>query len=186
MEYFDDFFYDIENFQRNFLEKIRKEMEALNEAIRSGELKGQWDLKEIDEPNMKGYIIQGYYNSDNTLDPMNPLESLRPYPIRPKRPLPQKPSLTEVREPLTDVYEDKKSVKICVELPGVEKEDIQLNVTKDEAEIKAKKFYKTLKLPTADVDAEKISASYKNGVLEAIIPKKKMEKNEKTKKIQIE
>ena len=185
MDYFDEIFFDMGHFQKNFLEKMRKEMEAINKAVATGELKGNWDIKEINEPNMKGYIIRGHYSSDSPTEMTSPLESSRPHPLKPKRPFKPKPSLSEEREPLSDVYEDKKSVKICVELPGVEKDDIQLNISDGKAEIKAKKFYKTLDLPTKDVDPDKITASYKNGVLEAIVPKKELTKNDK-KKIKID
>ncbi len=185
MDYFDEIFFDIDRFQKVFFEKMRKEMEAINKAVATGELKGNWDIKEINEPNMKGYIIYGHHSSDSPTEITSPLESSRPHPRRPKRPFQPKPSLSEVREPLADVYEDKKSVKICVELPGVEKDDIQLNVSNGKVEIKAKKFYKTLDLPTKDVDPDKITASYKNGVLEATVPKKELTKNDK-KKVKID
>jgi HSP20 family molecular chaperone IbpA len=184
MDYFDEIFFDMDIFQKNFFEKIRREMDAINNAVKTGELKGNWDVKEISEPNMRGYIIYGHYDADLPTEIKSPLESSRPHPIKPKRPLRPEPSLTEVREPLSDVYEDKEFVKVCVELPGVEKNDIQLNVSNGKAEIKAKKFYKILDLPTNNVDPEKIKASYKNGVLEATIPKKKLKKSDK-KKIKI-
>jgi len=79
------------------------------------------------------------------------------------------------------------NARAYVELPGVEKNDIQLDVTDGRAEVKAKNFHKVLDLPTKDVEFEKASANYKNGVLEVIIPKtKKTAREEKKKTIKIE
>ena len=91
----------------------------------------------------------------------------------PKRPFEvSEKALKEIREPLTDVFDEDKAVKIYVELPGEEKDDVQLNVTEGKVAVKAKKFYKMIEVPTSNVDVEKVSSKYKNGVLEVTIPKK--------------
>ncbi len=83
------------------------------------------------------------------------------------------------REPLTDIIEDKDTVRIIVEMPGVEKEDIDLNVEDRSLEIQVdkegRKFSKKLELPCA-VDADSTKASYKNGVLENHIEENVTEK----------
>jgi HSP20 family protein len=142
-----------------------KEMEALDEAIRSGKLEGEWDIKPIEEPGVKGYVARGRFQFGKS----QPLKL--PKQIK-----------DEVREPLTDVFEDKDSVKLYVELPGAEKDDIQLNVTDGHVEIKAKNFYKTIDLPTKDVESDKAVANYKNGVLEVTIPKMKKSATEEQKR----
>ena len=71
------------------------------------------------------------------------------------------------REPMVDVMEEKEGYKIFAELPGVEKDDIKLDVAEDSIEISTKddkKFYKMIPLDST-VDAESTKASYKNGVL---------------------
>ena len=91
----------------------------------------------------------------------------------PKRPFEvSEKALKEIREPLTDVFEEDKAVKIYVELPGEEKDDIQLNVTEGKVEVKAKRFHKMIEVPTRNIDIEKASSKYKNGVLEITVPKK--------------
>ena len=167
MAYFEEIFRDMELFQRKMMERMAKEMEEIEEAIRSGKLEGEWDFRPIERPGVKGYVARGRFRSRE-----------------PRRtPLPAE---DEVREPLTDVFEDKESVKFYVELPGVEKDDIQLNVTDGRAEIKAKNFYKAVDLPNRNLDSEKASANYKNGVLEVTIPKTKGVSEEKKQKIKIE
>lgn len=168
MAYFDEVFRDMELFQKRFLERLFREMEEIDKAVKSGKFEGGWDIKPIDRPGVKGYVARGQFWSRG------------PWGI-------PKETMGEVREPLTDVFEDEESVKLYVELPGVEKDDVQLHITEGKAEIKAKKFYKIIDLPTKDIDSEKASAKYKNGVLEVLIPKVKgTATDEKKQKIKIE
>jgi HSP20 family molecular chaperone IbpA len=154
MPYFDDILGDIDTFYRKLTERMFRQMEEIDKAVRSGRLQGEWDVRPIEKPGVKGYVAQGRFQLGEPLT------------------LP-KHALNETREPLTDTFEDKEHVKLYVELPGVEKDDIQLNITDTQAEIKAKNFYKAIDLPTSNVDFEKANANYKNGVLEVLIPKKK-------------
>ena len=92
------------------------------------------------------------------------------------------------REPLTDVIENETGVSITAELPGVEKKDIDLQITGNKLEIKVetenRNYHKTIDLPD-DVDPESISATYKNGVLDVTVKKVEPKKPE-GKKIDIE
>jgi HSP20 family protein len=79
------------------------------------------------------------------------------------------------REPLVDVMSEKEKYKVFVELPGVEKEKVKLDVAEDSVEIKTedeKKFYKMIYLDSA-VDPDSAKASYKNGILTLELDKKK-------------
>ncbi len=110
------------------------------------------------------------------------------------------------RQPLADIWETDDEIIATIELPGVEKEDIQVNVVDDYIEVKVEKkeehkeedkkkgmyrlerrysgFYRRIPLPE-EADADSIKATYKNGVLELRIPKKKTEKK-KGKKVKVE
>jgi len=165
---FEDIFHDVDDFYKKLTKKMFKEMEDIEEALRSGKLEGEWDIKPIEEPGVKGYVARGRFQ----LGKSQPLKTLKlPKQIK-----------EELREPLTDVFEDKDNVKLYMELPGVEKDDIQLNVTDGHAEVKAKNFYKTIDLPTKDVESDKTVANYKNGVLEVTIPKTKTSAAEERKR----
>jgi len=87
-----------------------------------------------------------------------------------------------MREPLTDIFDENDVIKIYMELPGEEKEDIQLNFKEGYTEIKARSFYKKVKLPNADVDLGKVTSEYKNGVLKVSVPKKTKLRSEDTAK----
>jgi HSP20 family protein len=101
-----------------------------------------------------------------------------------------KPSIVEEREPLVDVFESENEVSVVAELPGVEKDKIDVKVTEDgktliiNASNEKRKYYKEIELP-ARVDPSSAKASYKNGVLEVKL--KKIGKGEgKGVKIQVE
>jgi len=71
----------------------------------------------------------------------------------------------EKREPLIDVMTTNGDVKVIVELPGVEKKDIKLHGTEN-----------SLTISPAKVDPKEAESSYKNGVLEVMLQKRKEEK----------
>lgn len=108
------------------------------------------------------------------------------------------------RRALVDCDEDDKNFTIEVEIPGVDKEDIHLDVNENSVIIRAEKkrekkegskekgdyryersyagFYQEVSLPE-NADTENIDAVYKNGVLKLTIPKKRI--TIKKKKIKI-
>ncbi len=75
-----------------------------------------------------------------------------------------------VREPfISSILDDKNmELKITAEMPGIQKEEIQVNAAEDEITIKAdgeRKYYKNLKAPSL-IDPDSAKAKYNNGVLE--------------------
>jgi len=82
--------------------------------------------------------------------------------------------VSDEREPITDVIEERERIAITMELPGVEKEDIQLNMTEQELEISVdnerRKYHKRVHLPTK-VDPKTTKATYKNGILDVTVQK---------------
>ena len=93
--------------------------------------------------------------------------------------------------PAVDVYEDKERLVIKAELPGLKQNEIDVSVEADvltikgekkkETEVKEKNYYhleraygsfeRRFNLPV-NVDASKIKATYKDGILELALPKK--------------
>jgi len=84
--------------------------------------------------------------------------------------------VAEVREPLVDVLDEGDRLVVIAELPGVESEDIHLEVKEDILELTAesrdRKYSKEILLPSP-VDADTMESSYKNGILEIKLMKKK-------------
>jgi HSP20 family protein len=80
---------------------------------------------------------------------------------------------SEGREPMVDVMEEPEMYKIFAELPGVEKDNIKLDVAEESVQISTKdekKFYKMIALEAA-VNPDSARASYKNGVLTVEVDK---------------
>ncbi len=91
------------------------------------------------------------------------------------------------RRPLVDVFDGDKNVHVVAEMPGIEREDVELNVEGRELEVKAtrgdRKYHEFVELP-ADVDIESAKASYRNGVLDITL--NKVESKKGRKKINVE
>lgn len=87
---------------------------------------------------------------------------------------PKGPVVEEEREPITDVFDEKEELRVYAEMPGVNQEDIKLDLKGDILDISAqsgdRKYHKEVLLP-AKVKPETMSYSYKNGVLEVRIKK---------------
>ncbi len=95
------------------------------------------------------------------------------------------------REPLLDIVDGGDSLRLVAELPGVDRKDIEVNVTDDSVTLNAEKkteetredegyfhqerryssFQRSIRLP-AEVVAEDTKAEYKNGVLQLELKKK--------------
>ena len=75
----------------------------------------------------------------------------------------------DIRKPLIDVLETEETVHVIAEIPGIEKENIQLNATDLILYIETldgnPKYSERVELPIK-VDPQSAKATYKNGVLE--------------------
>lgn len=84
------------------------------------------------------------------------------------------PKVKDEREPLVDVVDNMDEIHVVVELPGVEKTDIKLYGTEDSLTISVDtspyKYYKEIELPVK-TRIKEAKSTYKNGVLEVVIPK---------------
>lgn len=96
----------------------------------------------------------------------------------------------ELIAPTVDVYEEKDDIVVKAELPGIDKDNIKVNLTdhtltikgekKKEEEVNQENYYRcersygsfvrTVELP-GEVHADKVKASFKNGILEVRMPK---------------
>ncbi len=76
-----------------------------------------------------------------------------------------------MRKPLVDIIEAEDSLHVVVEMPGITKEDVSLEISGTVLNIKAKngdrKYSERVELP-ARVLADSAKATYKNGVLEVV------------------
>jgi HSP20 family protein len=93
--------------------------------------------------------------------------------------------ISEEREPLVDIFVDENEAKIIAEIPGVQKEDINLTVSQNKLVIsvdtESRKYYKEIDLPE-NILPEKAVSKYNNGILEIKIP---LSKNNKSKAVRV-
>lgn len=102
---------------------------------------------------------------------------------------------SNVRKPFVDVVETDKEVIATAEMPGLEKSDININLTGDMLEISAEtkqeeektekgyiykerrsgSYYRAISLPS-DIDPNNTKATYNNGVLQVTMPKTEIKK----------
>jgi HSP20 family protein len=83
-------------------------------------------------------------------------------------------AIQDKREPLVDVISSGKDVRVIAEMPGVNKEDINVTVNEKSVVILVegdRAYYKELDLPGV-VDPKGARSTYNNGVLEVTIPLK--------------
>jgi len=106
--------------------------------------------------------------------------------------------------PAANIIENKESFEVDIAVPGMDKKNIKINLEKDllsiSSEVEEKKeskkvnfthkefsyskFCRTFSVPKS-VDSNKIEASFENGVLNIILPKKEEAKIEINKEIKI-
>lgn len=118
-----------------------------------------------------------------------------------RRRWPAKPEVGAVI-PNIEMFDRKHEIVLKAEIPGVNKEDIDLSITKESVTIKGEvkreeeikeedcylnervygSFSRTIALPV-EGDSERAKATFKNGVLELVIPKRE---EAKPKEIKIE
>jgi len=107
----------------------------------------------------------------------------------------------ELIAPVVDIYEEKDDIVVKAELPGMTKDDIEVDISNTHLTLKGEKkkeekieeedyfacerayggFHRSVELPK-DVQADKVKGSFKNGILEIRLPKSE---ETKTKEIKV-
>ncbi|NIO37701.1 Hsp20 family protein [Candidatus Bathyarchaeota archaeon] len=165
----DDIFREIEQSMRKEFQELSKK--APENLVRERTLPDGTKVKEWG-PFVYGYSV--------TIDPEGRPKVREFGNIKPgTEPAKPRISIREEREPLVDVMESDDAVKVIAEMPGVEKKDIKLQGTEDSVTISVdtaeRKYHKEVKLPLK-TDSKRAKSSYKNGVLEITMPRKKEER----------
>lgn len=87
---------------------------------------------------------------------------------------PKGPVVEEIREPITDVFDEKDKILMVAEMPGVEEDKILVEIKGDILTIESKnerKYKKEVLLPCQVLEST-LKTKYKNGVLEIKINKR--------------
>jgi len=78
-------------------------------------------------------------------------------------------------QPSVNVIETETDFRIELAAPGLEKEDFQLNIEKDQLKISVENSFERSFNLSDKVDKNKISAIYENGILNILVPKREVE-----------
>ena len=148
------------------IEKLIDLAQELKEA--GGEIKkeGEIDLSHLKE-GMKGvfgFSIKTAAGGKSVVEPFGNI----------KKTFKGSVVVEQEREPLTDVFDEKDEILILFEIPGVNEDGITVDLKGDILEISAvsknRKYEKNVLLP-GQFEKEKLTYSYKNGILEVRIKK---------------
>lgn len=143
-----------------YFDEVFEDMRRRMEKVFSGSLK---DL-ETGKPFVWGYSFRMGPDGKPEFRQFGDTDVLKPWSTESPR-----------REPLTDVIERGDSLSITVELPGVEKDQIDLRATPKELTISVehpdRPYFKEVDLPAA-VDPDSVEATFKNGVLDITLRKR--------------
>lgn len=161
---FEEDFFDLFSARARLEEKLPKDL-VREEKLPDGSVRREYG------PFVYGYsvrigpdgkpIVREFGNVKRKVSPAKPLE------------------VKETAEPLIDVITEEDKIKVIAEVPGVDKQDIKLNVVGKTLSIRAesekRKYSKDVELPE-EVDPKTAKASYKNGILEVTLNRMRKEK----------
>ena len=167
--FFRDIFEEFEEFAREMERHFEEEMRRLTQ-----ELPPDLVRERVTERGVRREYGPFVYGYSITIGP-DGKPIIREFGnVRPGA-LPRGVEFKPEREPLVDVIEEDKQIKVVAELPGVKKEDIDLRVDESTLTIRVdtpeRKYFKEISLPTP-VSESGAKATYNNGVLEVTLPKK--------------
>ena len=159
------------------MEAMREQMNKMMESLMNGDL----DVEEL-KPFVTGFSMKMDADGQPHIERFGHTRK-SPSDIHETN----EDNLAESREPLTDIIEADDHLGITVEVPGVEKKDVDLEVVNHTLVIsidtESRRYFKEIKLP-CPVDPGSAKATYNNGVLDIILKRTKIEK--KGTKIEIE
>jgi len=141
------------------IEKLVDIAQELKEA--GGEIKkeGEIDLSNL-KKGMKGvfgFSVKSAVGGKPVVEPFGNIKRT-----------PKGPTIEKEREPITDIFDEEDEIIVMAEMPGINADDIKLDLKEDILDISAqnedRKYHKEVLLP-AKIQAETLQSSYKNGIL---------------------
>ena len=161
MPIFNDLFKDLDGFEEIFREFEHEMNDDLVNMIN----KIESEDRHRSEPFIYGYSINIDENGKAEINEFGNIKSSSEGE--------ENLEVSESREPLVDIIEGKNVVTVVIELPGVEKSDIKVEIKESiifVTTINSKNYYKEIPL-TGKIIANSARARYNNGILEIIINK---------------
>ena len=144
-------------------------IELLSEMVDEGESEitrqGEFKIKGLEKARgVYGFTVKTGLGGIPRVEPFGNIRETERGPI-----------VTETREPLVDIFDEGDVILVVVELPGVDEEEIEVDVQGDVLSVSTKgerKYVKEMLLPHL-VDPATLTTSCKNGILELRVNKAK-------------
>lgn len=153
-----------------FEERVRRMQEEMNRYNQISERTDQCDESD-DKPRIYGW---SYYQGPDGIPHYQEYSNTNNIPSN------ETPELTtQKNEPFIDVIDAEKEIYVTVEIPGINKENIDVILNKETLNIEIRHpergFSKVVDLPS-EVVKRPVEAKYNNGVLSITLKKKKSKK----------
>ena len=146
-----------------FIDLAERAEEVGGELKRSGQIKGLGGRKDI--RGVYGFTVRTGLGQKTKVEPFGNIRKTK-----------TGPKVTETREPIVDVFDEKDHVLIIAELPGIDEKTIKLDFKKDilllEAGSGNRKYSKEILLKSK-IDFDSREMNFKNGILELKFKKAK-------------
>lgn len=139
-----------------FIDLAERAEEVGGELKRSGHIKGLGGRKDI--RGVYGFTVRTGLGQKTRVEPFGNIKKTK-----------EGPKVSETREPIVDVFDEKDHVLIIVELPGIDEKSITIDLKKDMLFLEAggsdRKYSKEILLPVP-IDFASKKMNFKNGILE--------------------
>ena len=138
-----------------FIDLAERAEEVGGELKRSGHIKGLGGHKDI--RGVYGFTVRTGLGQKTRVEPFGNIKKTK-----------AGPKISETREPIVDVFDEKDHVLMIAELPGIDEESIKLNLKENilllEAGSGNRKYFKEILLKSK-IDFDSLEKNFKNGIL---------------------
>ena len=154
----------------DLVEKLEKLAESGGELSRSGSIPSQEPSKDPDGGESAKKSARGVYGFSVKLGVGGKDFSVEPFGnLRRDRSSGQPVVEDEIREPLVDVFDEQDRLLIVAEMPGVEPEDVHVDLSDHTLTLSAergeRRYRKAIEV-APDLERGHVEVSYKNGITE--------------------
>ncbi len=175
----------MEDIMKKMTNEMKETMEKQNGQPPTPEQMADLIRKSMENQGLKGPNINGpfVFGFNMNLDKdgkvrFNPIGNIKQkHPNAQDADITPEMEISESRDPVIDVFEEKELITIIAEMPGVSKDEIKMEFEEDSLILSAKNdetqknYYSKVKLPSK-INPKEAKARFTNGILELKIKKK--------------
>ena len=139
-----------------FIDLAERAEEVGGELKRSGQIKGLGGRKDI--RGVYGFTVRTGLGQRTKVEPFGNIKKTK-----------AGPKISETREPIVDVFDEKDHILLIAELPGIDEKSVKLDLKKDILLLEAgsgNRTYSKEILLKSKIDFDSREMSFKNGILE--------------------